>query len=129
MSIKTNFEFPRGTDSIDIIKQGQRLAQDLSKNFKTISNMLDPLTEGTEFTQDFSYTSGSQVYNYTFVHNFNTIPSGFYIKDMFTNAPSTTFEQYHAIRTSWTSKEISIKISYSASTSIINGSFKIIILR
>jgi len=126
MSIKTNFEFPRGDDPI---KQGQRLAQDLSKNFKSISNMIDPLAQGIEFTQDFSYSSGNQVYNYTFIHNFNTIPSGFYIKDITTNAPSAAFEHFHAIRTSWTSKEISIKISYSASTSTIGGSFKLMVLR
>ena len=36
-SIKTNFEFPRGDDPI---KQGQRLAQTLSSNFKAIVNAL-----------------------------------------------------------------------------------------
>jgi hypothetical protein len=38
VSIKTNFEFPRGDDPV---KQGQRLAQDLSTNFKAIVNKLE----------------------------------------------------------------------------------------
>ena len=36
-SIKTNFEFPRGDDPV---KQGQRLAQILSSNFKAIASAL-----------------------------------------------------------------------------------------
>jgi hypothetical protein len=35
--IKTNFEMPRGDDPV---KQGQRLAQDLSSNFKAIAKQL-----------------------------------------------------------------------------------------
>jgi hypothetical protein len=37
VSIKTNFEMPRGDDPI---KQAQRLSQDLSMNFKSINNLL-----------------------------------------------------------------------------------------
>jgi hypothetical protein len=39
-SIKTNFEMPRGTDPT---KQAQRLAQDLSSNFKAINNLFGGL--------------------------------------------------------------------------------------
>ena len=39
-SIKTNFEVPRGDDPV---KQGQRLAQDLSSNFKAINNLFGGL--------------------------------------------------------------------------------------
>ena len=50
MSIKTNFEIPRATSDVEIAKQGQRLAQDLSKNFKSVKNQLESLTTKLDST-------------------------------------------------------------------------------
>lgn len=53
-SIKTNIEFPRGDDPI---KQGQRLAQDLSSNFKAIDKLINGNIPGTSISLSsiFSY--------------------------------------------------------------------------
>lgn len=117
MSIKTNFEFPRGEDPADVIKQGQRLAQDLSKNFKSIKKEIDSiinepviLTGMTKYIDlTFSFTSGSPLYqSVTMSHNLGSIPTGWFIVDAYRTGTGVT-EGYSVIRTGWDANNLTLQ--------------------
>lgn len=146
MSIKTNFEFPRAEDPNDVVKQGQRLAQDLSKNFKSIKNKLDKLSitttstpyglDGLEFSGSFSIFmpagSGTRFQVFTFTHNFGSIPTGFLITDL-TSSNSSILTSPIATRDSWTTTQITIRIAITTldfgTDRTQTGTFKILVLR
>lgn len=109
MSIKTNFEFPRGENPNDVIKQGQRLAQDLSKNFKSIKKNLDvidqiqqniPFSSFVDLVYNFPAGSPGAV-NVTVAHNLGVIPTGWVIIDN-TNGETTPW------RASWTNSDMTL---------------------
>lgn len=117
MSIKTNFEFPRGEDPADVIKQGQRLAQDLSKNFKSVSNLINEVrasipaatTAGAYIDLVFSFTSGSPLYqSVTMAHNLGVIPTGWFIIDAYRTGTGVT-EGYSVVRTSWDATNLTLQ--------------------
>lgn len=143
MSIKTNFEFPRGESPNDVIKQGQRLAQDLSKNFKSISKALSASTsdslvsgiDGVEFSSNYSVvcpsaTNGASTY--TFTHNFGALPTGYIVTDL-TSSNTIYLSNPVLTRDSWTTTQITIRLSVLtidfASSRTQSGAFKILVLR
>lgn len=143
MSIKTNFEIPRAVDENDIVKQGQRTAQDLSKNFKAIKKQLDNMSQnqstygldGIIVSQSFSVSAASYssgVNSYVLNHNFNAVPSGYIILDFSSNYV-TAVTQPVITRSSWTSTQITFNISIlnidMGGAHAISGSFKVLILR
>lgn len=140
--IKTNFEFPRGTDNTKFL---QRLVQDLSKNFKALKDSTDNISinsttyglDGIEFSGAFSFSTGGGVPTYltttqTHTHNFGSTPRGFIVTDITCTAPSSVGNSVSSIkRVSWTSTQISIRIEaidLSAGQSI-SGTYKILVLR
>jgi hypothetical protein len=145
MSIKTNFEIPRAADDNDIVKQGQRLSQDLSKNFKAIRKELDnlvgqsnPLTSGingVSFSSSYSFvvvTGSTTSTTVTFTHNFGSIPTGFIVVDL-TSSNTVYLTQPIITRDSWTTTQITVRISVTSidfgSNRTQSGTFKIIVLR
>lgn len=141
--IKTNFEFPRGDDTVKFL---QRLVQDLSKNFKAIKTTSQVTSnfnstyglDGIELAGSFSitgppasqaiYTSTTQVLN----HNFGTVPRGFIVTDTTTSSGGT----YPCVvvgisRSSWTTTQISIKIECIdlLGGANVTGTYKILVLR
>lgn len=145
MSIKTNFEIPRATDEGDIVKQGQRTAQDLSKNFKAIRKEIDQISQntinyvsginGVKLSTAFSiaipaFSYGSSTY--TLTHNIGSIPSGFIISDLVSSTSAGTSEPV-ITRVSWTATQIVVRIgSLNASLAggaTLSGTFTIIVLR
>jgi len=145
MSIKTNFEIPRASDEGDIVKQGQRTAMDLSKNFKAINNYINEQKaieksgvyglNGVEFNQSYSIVvpSGSHSSaSYTFNHGFNVVPSAFLVTDITSSA--TVFLSDPVItRVSWTTTQITVRIGVISidfgATRTQAGTFKILVLR
>jgi hypothetical protein len=143
MSIKTNFEFPRGENPNDALKQGQRLAQDLSKNFKAISKALGISTtnnfvsgiNGVEFSSAYSITCASGTTNsvaVTFTHSFGTVPTGFILTDI-TSSNTAGLTNPVLTRDSWTTTQVVIRLSIlnvdTFSTKTQSGNFKILLLR
>jgi hypothetical protein len=148
MSIKTNFELPRASDANDTLKQGQRLAQDLSKNFKAIKKEIDEIVNGSAnytsgingvlFSSAYSVTAGAVLQvgatSYTFTHNFGFVPSGFIITDLTSSNPAYMTPPVMT-RDSWTTTQITVRISSvnldipSNLSRTVTGSFKIIVLR
>jgi hypothetical protein len=145
MSIKTNFEIPRAADDNDVVKQGQRLSQDLSKNFKAIRKEIDsligqsnPLTSGINgvaFSSSYSVTATSGTTAATtvvFTHNFGSIPNGFIVLDL-TSSNTIYLTQPIITRDSWTTTQITVRISITSIDFGLNrtqsGTFKIIVLR
>lgn len=110
MSIKTNFEIPRGSDLQDVQKQGQRTAQDLSKNFKAIRKELDEIVKIQETQSQLKFidlifvlsTATSAII--TKNHDLGSIPAGWYIIDSTVSA----IEVFSIIRSSWTTSQISL---------------------
>lgn len=137
MSIKTNFEFPRGENPNDVVKQGQRLAQDLSKNFKSIIKQLNQANStsisildlgGLQFSGSFSYGGGVGSTDYTFTHNFNKIPNGFILLDSTSNNFGAG-ASLSIIRLSWTVTQITVRLSIdSGVAAATSGTFKILVL-
>lgn len=139
MSIKTNFELPRGGDQDEVIKQGQRLAQDLSKNFKSISKQLTAISNastnktlldlgGILFSQSISGGAGTFVNNYTFTHNIGSLPSGFIIVDQ-TCSPFPSAAYMSIVRVSWTTTDITVRVSINILPSVsFAASFSILVL-
>jgi len=139
MSIKTNFEIPRASDEGDIVKQGQRTAMDLSKNFKSINNYINEQKSieksgvyglnGLEFSQTITVASATFSASITFNHGFNAIPSGFIVTDLFSSVAFGAGGNYSVVRTSWTTNQITVRISGNTASSNFNGTFKILVLR
>ena len=137
MSIKTNFEFPRGESPGDVLKQGQRLSQDLSKNFKSIIKQLNQANNtaisildlgGMQFSGSFSYGGGIGITDYTFSHNFNKVPSGFFVLDSTSNNFGAG-ASLSVIRLSWTTTQITVRLSIdSGVAAATSGTFKILVL-
>lgn len=102
-SIKTNFEMPRGDDPV---KQAQRLSQDLSSNFKAVSKQITNIQNtinnaiSSQFI-DFPFTIAHNT-SVTLTHNFNVIPTGWYIIDK--NDSGTGGGNIY--RTSWSTTNI-----------------------
>lgn len=145
MSIKTNFEIPRAIDVNDIAKQGQRTAQDLSKNFKSIKKELDQIAsqsasyvsgiDGIKLSGTFTYNIAAGTYGSATVvltHGIGTLPSGFIITDIVSAASSASTDP-QITRVSWTTTEITIRIgsinSSGAAAATRTGTFTIIVLR
>lgn len=128
MSIKTNFEMPRGDDPI---KQGQRLAQDLSSNFKAIQNQIQN-SKHEDLTGTFTTYVGTAFWVYNFNHSLGSVPAGFQVID-FSGCLNNTNEEFSIVRHStaqipvWTDSGISVKLTYTgyAGQPVITGSFKI----
>lgn len=137
MSIKTNFEFPRGLDADELQTQGKRLSQDLSKNFKSIVKQLKQSANpsfsildlgGTSFSGSFSYGGGVGSTDYTFTHNFNKIPNGFILLDSTSNNFGAG-ASLSIIRLSWTVTQITVRLSIdSGVAAATSGTFKILVL-
>jgi len=146
VSIKTNFEIPRAIDENDIVKQGQRTAQDLSKNFKAIKKELSSIAESQAksllsneivFSGSYSITVSSFNYGssvFTFTHGFNVLPSGFVVVDL-TSSNTVYMTDPVVTRVSWTTTQITVRISTS-NFDIVgglnhtqSGTFKIMVLR
>lgn len=146
MSIKTNFEFPRGDDPV---KQGQRLSQDLSKNFKNILKEINAFKSdaaasasnpyglnGKELSGSFSIAvpsaAGTRFQIFTLDHNFESLPSGFLVTDL-TSSNSSVLTAPIVTRDSWTTTQITIRIAIStldfATARTQTGTFKILVLR
>ena len=138
--IKTNFEFPRGTDNVKFL---QRLVQDLSKNFKALKQVSESTTtnstkygiDGLEFTGSFSITvpaAGNASTTVTLNHNFGTVPSGFIVIDS-TSSNTVYLTQPIYTRDSWTTTQITIRISVLTidfgSNRTQSGTYKILVLR
>lgn len=139
--IKTNFELPRGDDDKKYL---QRIAQDLSKNFKYISSQLGTGAtssyvsgiDGVAFAGSFSITapptSGTLFQIFSFSHSFGSLPSGFLVADL-TSSNSAFLTSPIVTRDSWTTTQITIRIAIStldfASARSQTGTFKIIVLR
>lgn len=145
MSIKTNFEIPRALDDKDVVKQGQRTAQDLSKNFKSIKKELNALSEiqsnsllnYVEFTGSFSITVAPPNYGsatFTFSHGFNALPSGLLVVDL-TSSNTVYMTDPILTRVSWTTTQITVRIgtnnfdAVSGLNRTQTGTFKIYVLR
>lgn len=113
MSIKTSFEFPRGEDESDVVKQGQRLSQDLSKNFKSIKKALDTVVSYSQTAPfqkyfDFSNTwTGGAVF--TIAHGLGQVPNGWFVIDSYAGGSSVTVVS--PTRISWDATNISIYFS------------------
>lgn len=139
MSIKTNFEFPRGDSPEELAKQGQRLAQDLSKNFKILSKSISNNSSLTAINLDGVYVNGlwsgttsSQTYSATLTlpHSLNAVPSGWLLVDNTHNGTTGFGAGVDIIRTAWTNLDITIRINLSTgSNGTFSGSFRILILR
>ena len=140
MSIKTNFEIPRASEPSDLSRQGQRLAQDLSRNFSSIKKQLNEVSaqseevepaEFVDFTGSMTISSATSVtyQDYTFTHNFGTIPSGYFIIDSQFDGGSPV-RIFHPVRLSWTTTAITVRVSLLISgAGVGTGNFKIRILR
>lgn len=138
-SIKTNFEMPRGDDPV---KQAQRLSQDLSSNFKAINKELSALKintqntpyglDGLEFSGSYSSAGGGIISDYTFTHNFGSIPSGFWCTDVTASSFSASVGPpgFSIIRIAWTTATITVRIALdTGNLGPCSGSFKILVLR
>lgn len=138
--IKTNFEFPRGTDNVKFL---QRLVQDLSKNFKALKDSADSLLvnsttyglDGMLFTGSFSIgvpAGTNAATTVTLTHNFGSVPSGFIVVDS-TSSNTVYLTQPIYTRDSWTTTQITIRISILsidfASSRTQTGTYKILVLR
>lgn len=108
MSIKTNFEFPRGSDPL---KQGGRLAQDLSSNFKSVNNELDKINKTLTNSLGTNYIDLTYVLNLStsatisIIHNLGSIPKGWYIIDQTLSASQIVSVD----RISWDSVQLSLR--------------------
>lgn len=138
MSIKTNFEIPRAKDENDIVRQGQRMSQDLSKNFKAIRKALGPAynavnpvsLDGVYVTQTFTGPSGTLFSDFTIPHGLGVTPSSFIISDFEINSGPTSAMQYTMVRLSWTASDITVRLNITTGTgTAFTGSFKLLILR
>ena len=138
--IKTNFEFPRGTDNTKFL---QRLVQDLSKNFKALKDSTDNISinsttyglDGMLFTGSFSIgvpAGANAATTATLTHNFGSVPSGFIVVDS-TSSNTAYLTQPIYTRDSWTTTQITIRISILsidfASSRTQTGTYKILVLR
>lgn len=134
MPIKTNFEIPRSTEDADIVRSSTRMAQDLSKNFKSIKNQFEELSSsilGVDNRIDFSFLGASTfTADYTFAHGLGSVPSGFIVTDTVCSTVSASVTGFVVHRTSWTTNEITVRLVVSLNTSDNGiGSFKIKVLR
>lgn len=138
MSIKTNFEFPRGESDSDLLTQGQRLSQDLSKNFKSIKKQLGitgesvtPVSlDGAYVTQGFSAPSGTLFASYTIAHGLGVVPTSFIVSDIAFSSGSLGALSYSLFRLSWTATDITVRLNITTGTgTAFAGSFKLLVLR
>jgi len=141
MSIKTNFELPRGNSEDDVLLQGQRLSRDLSKNFKSINKQLknnQELLQASSFgldgvivLQSFSSATGSLFQTFTINHSLGAVPRGFLITDI--NIPNpvvTNALDYSIFRISWTDTQIVVRLNIeTGTTNAFAGTFSILLLR
>lgn len=107
--IKTNFEFPRGEDNQ---KYQQRIAQDLSKNFKALIGKITSLNKDITTIQNSSslgYTVGqfisitfpaTTIGTHSVSHTLGVIPKGWVVSDVIT-LPGINY-----YRTSWDATSI-----------------------
>lgn len=140
--IKTNFELPRGDDDT---KYTQRVAQDLSKNFKAIRKEIDQISQstinyvsginGVKLSATFSISVpvfGYGSSTYTLTHNIGSIPSGFIVSDIISSTSATTSDPV-ITKVSWTATQIVVRIgslnSSLAGGATLSGTFTIIVLR
>lgn len=110
-SIKTNFELPRGDNPV---KQGQRLSQDLSSNFKAITKELEKVAKsvnnvGMSSFKDI-FITGSGGATVVGTHDLGSTPTGWFIIDA--QPASNTY--YLASRSAWDSTTITYMITSSA---------------
>jgi hypothetical protein len=145
--IKTNFEMPRDADPV---KQAQRLAQDLSKNFKSINNYIETISnastlpfglDGEVVSSNYSITiaSGGPLVLFQDIvlnHNLGSVPSGYFILDLtFSPVTPADFFPPTIYRTSWTSTQIAFRINMISGTGLgpgpwtNTGTFSAIVLR
>ena len=133
--IKTNFEMPRGNDPV---KQAQRLAMDLTSNFKAISNKLSTITsnsstyglDGVVVSSSWAATAGFTTI-YTLAHGIGAIPSGYFIIDNQVSRPAYySSDTLYISRDSWDSTNIVIRLTTNFNFGdSCSGSFKILVLR
>ena len=138
MSIKTNFEFPRAMSEADTIKQAQRVAQDLSKNFSSIKKQLGinssgitPISlDGVYASQSFSAGSGTLFNTYVVPHTLGVIPTSFIVSDFELSSGPATALSYSLFRLAWTTTDITVRLNITTGTgSAFSGSFKLLVLR
>jgi hypothetical protein len=110
--IKTNFELPRGDDDT---KYTQRVAQDLSKNFKAIRSIVNQITSSINALEqqkkyvDVNLHFTSIYQTLTATHNLGVIPTGWYVIDQYWGG--TNFNQAPLIyRTAWTASTITLQV-------------------
>lgn len=85
--------------------------------------------DGISFIQSFSSGSGAYLADFTFNHNFNSIPSGFLVSDV-TCPPIIAGGSVSLFRVSWTTTQITVRIVVDTNTGVgASGSFKILVLR
>jgi len=114
--IKTNFELPRGDDDK---KYTQRVAQDLSKNFKAILKSNNEIKsqiadfQSSQFMKKFvdltfSFTASSPTYQViTLAHNLGVIPTGWIIIDIYRVGGSSIAPG--VMRISWDATNITLE--------------------
>ena len=108
--IKTNFEIPRGDDPV---KQAQRLAMDLSANFKAISSNIQSLSNmssGINTYVDIVYVlNGTTYVPVSHPHGLGTTPVGWFVIDI-----TLSFQDsVSIIRTAWDETSLTL-VNYSA---------------
>ena len=126
--IKTNFEFPRGDDPQGLAKQGQRLAQDLSSNFKALDKKLTSIMTSSIPTQVLSYFDfyannlgfGASI---TVAHGLGQIPTGWYVIDL--TDPYGGAVGGIITRNSWDATNITLTSYYAIATITTTVSYKI----
>jgi hypothetical protein len=139
VSIKTNFELPKNDIEGDLEMQGQRLARDLSKNFKSIKKQLGITDntgsssyglDGNILTQSFSAGAGSLFQSYTISHGLGAQPSAYIVLDFSIDSGPIGANTMTLFRTSWTTSDITFRLNITTGTaSAFSGSFKILALR
>lgn len=87
-----------------------------------------PVVMEAEFTGSLTYAGADQVQNYTFNHNFGSIPNEWLVLDIESSVgASSNYEYYTFIRTSWTTTQISLKLTYKNNIGTGGVSFKLMV--
>ena len=137
--IKTNFLLPTNTDPV---KQAQRLAQDLSANFKGLlaenTNILQkiPATaigapygmNGIQFSSVLSLANGTNTYSFTYNHNFNGPPSAYIVTDLYSPSLAGGYITYSRVSSTDTQSTFDIRC-VNSSGGTLTGNFSVLILR
>ena len=113
--IKTNFEFPRGEDNKKFL---QRLVQDLSKNFKYISDKtgISSMSNGQSSNFIDINVTWTGTASKTLTHGLGKTPSGWSVIDIYANGSSITF--VWPTRTSWDTTNITLYMNTGSTVSL-----------